>query len=109
MPPLEETKGGRKTRRRHRRHRGGGLLTVVQDGDVWRIRESDGSFTADSEQTFASADEAMKMVSTLKTIKRATPVQEERYDIVRAGNTLVTMKKRGGKRKSKSQRRRRHH
>jgi len=96
-------RSGRKTRRRHR---GGGLLSVVQDGPVWRIKEDVGGSggeqvkdSAVSEESWPTAKGAMDMATLLKGIKRSAPTQEGRYDIVDAGKTLVTMKKSGGRRR----------
>lgn len=98
-----------KTRRHSRRHRGGGVLSVVQDGPVWRIKEvlEDGR-SAMSPRTFASAEEATRMMKSLRTIQEMTPNQDERIGIARAADALSrvakTEKSIGGKR-----RRRRHH
>lgn len=85
---------------------------VVQDGSVWRLKEDirgpDGGQVKDaagnivsaySEESWPTAEDAMRVATLIKTIKRAAPTQEERYDIVSAGKTLVTMKKRGGRRR----------
>lgn len=107
--PRPKTVGGRKTRRKTRRHRGGGSLTVIQDGSVWRIKEtmSDGQ-SAVSPRTFSSFEDAAQMAKSLKTIKGITPDQPERQAIARAADALSrvtkTEKSLGGKR-----RRRRHH
>jgi hypothetical protein len=105
-PSAFTRRGGRQRRRKTRRHRGGGKMTVVQDGAVWRIKENapDGT-TATSEQSWSSAEDAMQIASTIKTIKDLTPDQEERRAIAKTGKALSNMKT-GGK---KSRRRRRHH
>ena len=101
---------GRKTQRRSRRHRGGGVLSVIQDGPVWRIKETapDGQ-AAVSPRTFASFEEAATMSKSLKTIKGMTPDQPERRAIARAADALSRVTKTETSLGGTRRRRRRHH
>ncbi len=90
-----------------RRQRAGGVGSVVQDGAVWRVKETleDGSEHF-SDLSWSTRTEAQQHLDAVNAIRSMTPNQQERRDVGAAVGVLARLK-RGGRKTRRP--RRRHH